>query len=168
MTYLIPDVPLIPQTQNMACWYASAQMLIAWRRNRTRMTERSHPDPSEVPGLQSMFVANNGLPWVQTVQMAKLLGLKSVPPMTPGPAAISSWLSWYGPLWFQGLFPFGSSRSGHAVVITGIDATSLYINDPWPPNIGQRYTIPFGQFGDDLRPLQAGGELAPNLLYFDD
>jgi hypothetical protein len=156
----------MPQTQTMACWYASAQMLIAWRRNRTKMTERTHPDPSEVPGLQSTYAANTGLPAADFVALARQLGLTPVPPMTPTLDSLSSWLRSYGPLWFAGLFPAGSARSNHVVVVTGIDDTALYINDPWPPNVGRQYSISFSSFGEDLRPVLAGGALMPNLLYF--
>jgi hypothetical protein len=179
MPFLIEDVPLIPQTNDMACWYASAQMLIAWRRNRTRMKEKAHPDPSQVPQLAARVAANHGLPFSQTIEMARLLGLTPVPPMTPSPDAIAIWLAQYGPLWFAGLFP-----SGHAVVITGIDQTQIAINDPWPPNIGRRRHLAFAEFGQDIQPLHAGpdnlwealkqllsgerGPLTPNLLYFGD
>jgi hypothetical protein len=168
MAFQIPDVPLIPQTQNMACWYASAQMLITWRRNRTRMSELAHPDPSEVPQLQSIFGVNHGLLPTQILLLSKQLGLTPVPPMTPTLATLSSWLAICGPLWFAGLFPAGHVRSGHAVVITGTDNTSVDINDPWPPTVGARYRLPFIDFGDDLRPFQIPGGLAPNLLYFRD
>ena len=45
--YLVSGVPLIPQSQNMACWYASAQMVIRWRREMTKSTESSIVDPSD-------------------------------------------------------------------------------------------------------------------------
>jgi Papain-like cysteine protease AvrRpt2 len=162
MAYSIANVPLIPQTQNMACWYASAQMLIEWRRIRTRMCEIAHPYPSEVPQLEAIFAANNGLPFGRTVELAKDLGLTPVAPMTPTPMAIESWLRTNGPLWFAGLFP-----SGHAVVITGITAGGdIQINDPWPPNAGRRRSLSFVQFGATIQPLYGNTGLAPNLLYF--
>jgi hypothetical protein len=168
MAFQIADVPLIPQTQTWACWYASAQMLITWRRNRTLQTERAHPDPSEVPLLQGIFAANHGLSLNQIVVLARQLGLTPVPPMTPSPSALSSWLADCGPLWFAGLFPAGHARSGHAVVITGTDDTSVSINDPWPPTVGAKYKLPYVNFGDDLRPMPTSDGLAPNLLYFRD
>jgi hypothetical protein len=176
MAYSINDVPLIPQSKDKACWYASAQMVIQWRRRRMRMTEASHPDPAEVPELQSVFAANDGLPFGRTIELAKDLGLVAVPPMTPGPWAIESWLRNYGPLWFAGLFP-----SGHAVVITGITAADIQINDPWPPNVGRVRTLSYASFGSTVQPLHAGpssileavqqlmglrqAPLTPNLLH---
>jgi hypothetical protein len=163
MSFSIANVPLIPQTQTMACWYASAQMLIEWRRLRTQMCEIAHPPPSQVPELESMFKANSGLRWDRTVALAKDLGLKPVPPMTPTAESIESWLRTNGPLWLDGLFP-----SGHVVVITGIEGSDILINDPWPPNVGQRRRLSFAQFGMVLQPLRINTGLAPNLLYFND
>lgn len=180
MNVIIPDVPLIPQDQTMACWYASAQMVIRWRRGRTRMTEIAHPDPSEVPALVATHAANDGLPFAQTLMLAKQLGLRPMPPMTPTPDTLSSMLSWTGPLWFAGLFP-----SGHVVVITGITSTGIYINDPWPPTVGARRTLAFDKFGSIIQPLHAGpantweafkllfsrtpaDDLTPNILYLPD
>lgn len=163
MTYSIANVPLIPQTQDKACWYASAQMLIEWRRMRTQMCEIAHPYPSQVPLLEATFAANHGLPFGRTIELAKDLGLTPVPPMTPTPVTLESLLRANGPLWFAGLFP-----SGHAVVITGITAGHIQINDPWPPNVGQRRSLSYVQFGATLQPLYGNTGLTPNLLYFDD
>src|SRR5262249_41991891 len=61
-TYLIPGVPLIPQDLGMACWYASTQMLIKWRRDQTQSTESDLPDPGELDETIKLYKANNGLP----------------------------------------------------------------------------------------------------------
>src|SRR3974390_725062 len=145
--FSIPDVPLIAQTKNMACWYASAQMLIQWRRSRTLSTEVAHPDPSEVGTLEQAFIANDGLPVGRILELAKQLGLEDVPPMTPSPGAVASTLQRYGPIWFAGFHP-----SGHVVVITGISPTDIAINDPWPVNQGQCRTISFERFRQILQP----------------
>ena len=176
-SYSIPDVPLIPQSKDMACWYASAQMLIEWRRSRSLSCEMAHPDPSEVPVLQQKFLANDGLPPSQVNDLAKELGLQEVPPQTPSPGYIASMLQTYGPLWFAGLVP-----SGHVMVITGIAANQIHINDPWPVNIGTRTTLTFDRFGQVLQPVETGpdglldsiaqrlglrqAELCSNLLHF--
>jgi len=47
----------------MACWYASAQMLIRWRRNRTQSTEMAFSDPSEYLEAIKLYMANNDLQW---------------------------------------------------------------------------------------------------------
>lgn len=177
-SYQLTDVPLIPQALDMACWYASAQMLVAWRRNRNRMCEGAHPDPSNIPTLEATFVANDGLATSKIIDLAKQLGLQEVPPITPSPGAIATMLKQYGPLWFAGLHP-----SGHVVVITGINSDSVVINDPWPPKQGTVREISLTRFGEvnvplaykkkdtlidkikvllDLQPSQ----LAANLLHF--
>ena len=150
MSFVIDNVPLIPQDQNMACWYASVQMLIRWRRDQTQSSEIAHPDPSQVPELESVHQANTGLPFSQTIELAKSLGLEAVNPMTPTPGALENWLRRCGPLWFAGRYP-----GGHAVVVTGIDETNIYINDPWPPNQGKIYTVTYQRFGEVLKPLVA-------------
>jgi ABC-type bacteriocin/lantibiotic exporter with double-glycine peptidase domain len=161
-TYSIPDVPLVTQSKNMACWYASAQMLVQWRRSRLRQSERNHPDPSEVPALQAEFLSNDGLPTKKILELAKSLGLRDVAPSTPSPGAIASLLKQCGPLWFAGLHP-----SGHVVVITGITADDIEVNDPWPTHGKCRYT--FSRFGQILRPLSFdASKLSANILYFAD
>jgi hypothetical protein len=160
VAYKILNVPLIPQQLNMACWYASAQTLIAWRRGSRRMTEMAHPDPSQDATLVSRYKANNGLAIPQVVDLAKRLGLREVPPQSPTLEAVESWLRFHGPIWFAGLFP-----SGHAVVITGIDDSGIAINDPWPPTIGARRTLTIPEFVKVLQPL-GGAVLAPNFLHF--
>ena len=159
MTYLIHDVPLIPQQLDMACWYASAQMVIQWRRRSRRMCEMGLLDPSEDGSLVAQFKSNNGLSVSSVVDLAKRVGFQPVPPMTPTLEALESWLRTYGPLWFAGLVP-----SGHAMVITGINSSGLHINDPWPPRAGQRRLMPIEEFVKVLQPL-GSKELAPNFLH---
>src|SRR5689334_6728310 len=124
MAYIVPGVRLIRQTKTMACWYASAQMLIQWRRNQTQSSEIGMPDPSEEPTSVSLERANNGLTDLQVITLATSLGLMAVPPMSPTPDALEGWLKSYGPLWVNG--------RTHIVVIGGISTGSLYIYDPAP------------------------------------
>ena len=160
MTYVIPDVPLIPQAKNMACWYASAQMLIQWRQQRTQSCEAAHPDPSSDDVLVARFRANNGLALNQVTDLAQRLGLEAVPPQTPTFETFGEWLRQYGPVWFAGLHP-----SGHAVVITGIVDTTLMINDPWPPGKGALTRMGAERLIEVLQPL-GDTNLASNFLHF--
>lgn len=162
MAFAIHDVPLIPQQFDMACWYASAQMLITWRGERSRTCEAEHPDPSNDDVLVERFKANNGLAVSDVTDLAKRLGLQQVPPMTPMLETIESWLRQFGPLWFAGLFP-----SGHAVVITGVSDAGIAINDPWPPKVGRRRVLKIYEFAPVLQPL-GGATLASNFLHFPD
>ena len=42
--YMVSGMTLIPQQKNMACWYASAQMVITWARNAAQATLADHAD----------------------------------------------------------------------------------------------------------------------------
>jgi Papain-like cysteine protease AvrRpt2 len=78
----VPGVPLISQTRTWACWYACAQMLIQWKRERGKATLAEHPNPSEVPQLERLHAANPGLSYGQVLTLAQLLGLRTIPPMS--------------------------------------------------------------------------------------
>jgi len=130
--YIVQGVPLIPQDMNMACWYASAQMVIQWRREKTQSCEAGMPDPSEDPAAVKIHKANNGLTDAQIIPLAKALGLKEVPPVCPSPDAIAQWLQVYGPLWMNGL--------SHITLIAGVDLakSKVFIHNPWPVNVGKK------------------------------
>lgn len=130
--YMVPHVPLIPQTLNMACWYASAQMLIQWRRERKQMTESALLDPSEDPPSVAAWKANGGIDDSFILMLAADLGLQRVPPQTATLQAIKQWLHRYGPLWVNG--------STHITVLAGVDLkrSRVYIHDPLPINLGKK------------------------------
>lgn len=132
MMYTVPKVPLIPQTKNMACWYASAQMVIQWRREKTQSCEIGITDPSEDPPSVQKWKANDGINDAFIAKLAADLGLKAVPPMCPTADAILSWLRSYGPLWVNG--------KTHITVIAGIntDLGLLWVHNPAPVNVGQK------------------------------
>ncbi|HLG17542.1 MAG TPA: papain-like cysteine protease family protein [Blastocatellia bacterium] len=130
MSYMVPGMTLIPQTLEWSCWYASAQMLITWRRNKTLMCESGIVDPSEDDPSIKLCKANDGIANSQIIALARRLGLRAVPPMSPTEAAIESWLRTYGPLWVNG--------KKHIVVIAGIKPGEVYVYDPAPLNKGDR------------------------------
>ena len=111
MYYVVTDVPHVHQDKEMSCWFASAQMLIQWKRNRRRMSD-NHPDPSESPKWSKLYSDNTGITNDKIVAFARDMGFKHVPPMSPHPSAILGWLMSYGPLWVNGV--------RHITVITGI------------------------------------------------
>jgi ABC-type bacteriocin/lantibiotic exporter with double-glycine peptidase domain len=119
---------LIPQTMQMACWYASARMVIQWRRNRMKACEVNLEDPSEDPMLEQWKKKDAGISDDQIVTLAKRLGLELVPPMSPSLGALESWLKTYGPLWTNG--------TQHITVIAGIRGMAVLVYDPWPPKRG--------------------------------
>ena len=122
---------LITQKNNASCWFASAQMLIQWKRSVNAETLVGYRDPSEVKKVVTWEVAGQGLINPNVLRMAKLLGLKSIPPTCMALATLESYLRSYGPLWTNG--------KEHIVVIAGVDETAgtLLVYDPWPPNTGK-------------------------------
>ncbi len=147
--YRVPNMTLIPQDMNNACWFASARMLLHWA-NRFR-DPFAMEDPIYHSDLDRLHCANNGLPWAQMVQFAQTLGLIPVPPLTrtPTPQAIWDLLVHFGPLWVDGV-PLDDRNNvagvGHVIVIAGIrtrPAQELLIYDPWPPGHGRIRWIPF-------------------------
>ncbi len=127
--YVVTGMTLIPQKMTMSCWYASAQMLIRWRRETKQMTESSIEDPSEDSVSCQIRDSDTGIQNPQIVAMAKRLGLVPVPPMSPEPDRIEQWLQNYGPLWVNG--------KSHITVIAGISGLQVLVYDPSPVNVGQ-------------------------------
>lgn len=130
--YIVPGVPLIPQTLNMACWYASAQMLIQWRREALQMSEIGLLDPSEDAASAQQWKANNGISDAFILTLVADLGLVAIAPQSPTVQIIDRWLHNYGPLWVNG--------SSHITVVAGVNVGTgrLYIHDPWPVNKGKK------------------------------
>lgn len=128
MYYTVPDMKLVTQDKSMSCWYASAQMLIGWRRRKMRMTEIKHPDPSQVIKWGKLYDANPGIMNSHIPAFAKDLGLKMVPPMSPTTEGLRRLLTTHGPLWVNGKI--------HITVIAGIRDTEgpdeVLVFDPAP------------------------------------
>lgn len=112
------NVPLVTQRASMECWYASACMVAYFRRPGPRL------------GLPDKWVPNAGIGLADFVRLAQVEGLKSI--MTPGGNLTAQQLEVLlrnnGPLWCAGRW----DGVPHIVVLTGVDDTSVYINDPNP------------------------------------
>ena len=108
MTYEMPGLQLITQDMENSCWYASAQMLLNWRDNRRGGLISHRVDDATI----EIYRKNDGLGNEQILPLAKRLGLKTIPPMSPSVEALTRWLQIYGPLWTNGV--------SHIVVIGGI------------------------------------------------
>lgn len=145
-TYIVPDMKLIPQKQNMGCWFASAQMVIQWKREIARATLAANPDPSQIATTVGWEISNTGVTNPQVIQMARELGLHSIPPVTPTLPDVDHWLRRYGPLWTNG--------KSHIVVIAGLDQGKgrVLVFDPWPPGKGKVEWRPFGWYLNSPRP----------------
>lgn len=127
--YIVPGMTLIPQEDNMSCWYASARMLIQWKMDKYQVCFADLVPPELDTQCVQIRDAQTGLLNNQILKMAKRLGLEAVPPVSPSPEAISRWLKSYGPLWVNG--------KSHIVVIAGVTATQVLVYDPWPPKKGK-------------------------------
>lgn len=123
MSYVVPGMTHIQQDKTMSCWFASAQMLVKWRRDKLRMTTANLLDPSEEAAARKLYDSNTGIVNDAILKFAHKLGLRSVPPMSPTPQALESWLKAYGPLWVNG--------KNHIVVLAGIrDGKDVLVYDP--------------------------------------
>jgi len=124
--YTVPSPVYIAQDKKNSCWFASGQMLIQWKRNRTNMTDSRHPDPSESEKWSKVYTDDGGITNGQIKAFANDMGLEMVPPMSPTPEAILGWLSTFGPLWVNGV--------KHITVIVGIrgprEDTEVLVFDP--------------------------------------
>lgn len=128
MSYIVPGMTLIPQDRGTSCWFAAAQMLITWRRDSKQMCEPGILDPVQDPESFKKYNDFKGITDAEIVGLAKRLGLKIIPPMSPTPGAIESWLRQFGPLWVNG--------ATHIVVIAGIAGDHVLVYDPLPVNVG--------------------------------
>jgi len=125
--YEVPDMHLIIQDKDMACWYASAMMVLNWM-ERHRPGQRRMCTQIDLETIK-IYKANNGVQNSQIIPLAKRLGLIPVPPQSPTISGLLSWLQSYGPLWTNG--------KRHIVVMAGLrqndnDEYSVKIFDPWP------------------------------------
>lgn len=130
MRYIVPNMKLIPQQKTMSCWYACAQMLIQWKRESLHMSLMGHPDPENVPELVRWRTQDNGITNKKIIELARVLGLEAVPPMSPTIEYMGQLMMRYGPLWTNGV--------RHIVVIAGINQVrgNFLVYDPMPVGKG--------------------------------
>jgi ABC-type bacteriocin/lantibiotic exporter with double-glycine peptidase domain len=158
--YEVPGMTLIPQTKTMSCWYASAQMLVKWRQDKDQQSQAWLVPPDLDAECALLRDVNSGIQNPQILQMAKRIGLKAVPPMSPTPEGLLSMLTTYGPLWVNG--------KTHIVVIAGIDtnAKQVKVYDPWPGNgIGWRSLAGWYVSGNSPSRRDTGRDVQAVFLY---
>src|SRR4051794_24566099 len=115
--YTVQGLRLVPQSPQMACWYAAAQMLVQWRRNRFRPLSIPLPDAAADPTGARLAAMDQGLHELDLVEQAKRLGLSRVPQMDLAPDTLAWMLQTYGPLWVLG--------RTHPLVIGGVYGEDL-------------------------------------------
>jgi hypothetical protein len=113
------NVPLVKQIVSMECWYASACMVAYYRAPGPRL------------GLPKKWLANKGISPSDFIDLAKNEGLKPIKLPTPKwtPKNAEANLSTHGALWCAGYW-YGVP---HVIVLTGVEGSTLYINDPDGP-----------------------------------
>lgn len=110
--FVIASPVYVPQDKLNSCWFASAQMLIQWKRARTGTTDPRHPDPSESEKWSKKYSDNARISNAEIKYFAADMGFVMVPPLSPSPDLIRTWLVTFGPLWVNGI--------DHITVIVGI------------------------------------------------
>jgi ABC-type bacteriocin/lantibiotic exporter with double-glycine peptidase domain len=124
-------VPQLIQPQTWACWYTSLQMVVRYYRQRGQGFGLT--DPSEDPETQRIYLANQGIGggpklggMEERERIARKLGF------TVGFVSLNEEGMWQllnkGPVIYAGRWP--GQLSGHWVVIIGISADTLAINNP--------------------------------------
>ena len=140
------EVPLVPQLTGMSCWAAAAAMIIGWR-------DMVCVEPEEVAkGAGRWSEYRVGLHPFDLEEFARTWGLSSEPRLDWSISELRTLLQRYGPVWL------GEASPGlHSIVVTGMygsgepDGTFVRINDPWPVNRGERYTLPWSQLITNFR-----------------
>jgi|SRR5271165_619775 len=102
----LANVPLIQQQKPMACWYASAQMLFAYKQQSI--------DP-----MDPKYLADTGITATEFLTLAKSTGLQTIPQVNQSYdwSFIDDLLRNYGPIWAAGDW----NGAPHIIVITGVD-----------------------------------------------
>jgi hypothetical protein len=153
-------IPLIAQPNKLACWAASAAMMISYSQRRSftpemvarRMGHNLRESTSEP--LMVRLISDFGF---QTISLPGNLSLVT----TPGQWC--EWLTAHGPLWVTIV-----GNPSHAIVVHGLvgdgENARVYILNPWdtnthfdsdpvdfnPPNRGRSYTTFFRDFRNDF------------------
>ncbi|HYM77884.1 MAG TPA: peptidoglycan-binding protein [Candidatus Dormibacteraeota bacterium] len=147
---ILHSVPFIPQRTPTSCWAASTAMV-----TRTTIADVVHRTPDDLileDGSLMNFSESND-PVTGSTRFAKANFMIVVPPTSWMPVALKSMLS-KGPLVFDMLwnttsYVQGHASPGHMIAVVGIrgdndqsgKGTTLRIYDPWPPNKGDRYSV---------------------------
>jgi hypothetical protein len=115
-------VPVLAQEKSMCCWHTSAMMIWQYWQQQTG---RQGPMNTVAP----VYDDNSGLSVSAQafITLAGKTGLTRLPSKnTYSSADLFTLLTDKGPLWCAGVW-YGF---GHVIVLTGIDAGQVFLNDP--------------------------------------
>jgi len=144
-------VPLLAQEKSMCCWHTSAMMIWLYWLQRNG---RSGP----MNTMKPVYEDNAGLSVSaqQFITLAKTTGMETLPAKNVYSSAdLAGLLQGRGPLWCAGTW-YGF---GHVIVLTGIDAGEVFLNDP---DGGQKKTGTLAWFNDKLLNGLGGCVMAKN------
>jgi ABC-type bacteriocin/lantibiotic exporter with double-glycine peptidase domain len=116
------DVPLVAQVKPNSCWNASSNMIWLYSQGKTGRqgpmnTHQVAYDRADVSGITPQ----------EFVTLARNVGMAALPlKTTHTDKDLFQYLSSNGPIWCAGYW-FGF---GHIIVLTGVDAGTVYFNDP--------------------------------------
>jgi surface antigen len=124
------NTKVIRQDKNMSCWYASAQMVLAYRGVTNMIVQTS----SNI-GTLARYFKNDGVFANEFTTFASEVGLswRKGSDVLPVTSAIgwAKTLRVLGPLWVPIMVTEGKHTYGHIVVVRGVRSDgTLWINDP--------------------------------------
>jgi len=147
---ILHSIPFIPQRTSTTCWAASTAMVT--RSTISTVVFRTPDDLILDDGSLRNF-SESGDAVTGPARFARANFMTVVPPTSWMPVALKSMLS-RGPLVFDMLWNVteyvkGHASPGHMIAVVGIrgdddqsgKGTTLRIYDPWPPNQGNRYSV---------------------------
>jgi hypothetical protein len=143
-------VPLIGQGGKHTCWFASAQMLFAWKNGGDGlMTKAERKAAAEITKADTPLDVSRIDAFRKTVGLHFTnLGAEQM-----GPEGMIKLLDRIkSPLWYAGENNgfCDSPDFGHVVVIRGVKNGHLLFNDPWPPKAGTRRSMKLETFFEKL------------------
>lgn len=147
---ILHNVPFLPQQTPNTCWAASTAMMN--RSSEALVIAKTPPDLiGSSGGLKNFSNTDDAI--TGPTRYAQAHGFTLVPPTSWPPSALRSMLM-RGPmmfdmLWESGKYAAGQGSPGHVIVVVGIRGdndqsgrgTTLRIHDPWAPNVGERYSV---------------------------
>jgi len=147
---ILHTIPFIPQRTPTSCWAASTAMVT--RTSISTVLFRTPDDLITEDGSLKNFSESDDAV-TGPMRFANANSMIVVPPTSWMPVALKSMLS-RGPLVFDMLWSTkdyvkGAGSAGHMIAVVGIrgdndqsgKGTTLRIYDPWPPNKGDRYSV---------------------------
>jgi len=147
---ILHAISLIPQPTPTQCWAASTAMIT--RSAVAAVVARTPPDLIAADGGLRNF-SETGDAMTGGRRYAAAHGLTVRPPMSWSVGLLRDALR-AGPLMFDMLwrsneYAAGTGSPGHMIAVVGIRGdndpsgrgTTLRILDPWPPNVGARYSV---------------------------